>query len=458
MTAGAQVDRRALASGTFVIGPAEVADDLSEVRCTYEGDGRRFVETVTFDDPPSGPIAAEQRSQLVDLLRVVLAPSYFKVQPTSSIEVAGPLDGDLRAVAEALFGPGLAEYYHRNGFDPASAPEVHASDGGLREPGAPPAPRSPGTLVPLGGGKDSALSLQLFADEATCFNVNPTPVVHRLAEIVERPLLLARRTLDPGLGAATRETGNNGHVPVTAMNATIALLAAARAGLGEVAVSAERSADQPTLVVDGTPVNHQFSKSVGFERLLAQVASSAGITYYSATRELSELAIAGLLVRDPTGRRLAGAAISCNRAYRSEVLFDGAPQRRCLECAKCVFSYLVFAPFLTPTDAGALFGTEVLDRNGPDAVRALWHDEKPFDCVGEREESAAALVLLARQAAWSGVETVQVLRDEARMVLEGAHLAPEDFLALDPASSVPGRVKARYAAPLAALRADLPAG
>ena len=260
------------------------------------------------------------------------------------------------------------------------------------------------------------------------------------------------------LGAATRTTGNNGHVPVTAINATIALLAAARAGLDEVAVSAERSADQPTLVVDGVEVNHQFSKSLTFERLLAAKARSVGVTYYSATRELSELAIAGLLVSEPRGRRLAGAAISCNRAYRSEVLFDGAPQRRCLECAKCVFSYLVFAPFLTPAEAVDLFGDEVLDRNGPDAVRELWHDEKPFDCVGEREESAAALVLAARRPAWSGVQVVQALRDEAQEVLDGAGLTPEEFLEVEPVDSVPDRVKVRYHDRLERLRSTLLAG
>lgn len=450
--------RRALAAGTFTIGAVEAAEDLSEVRCTYQGDGRRFVETITFEGPAAEHLDQAQVGPLLDLLRVVLATSYFKVQPTEVVHVEGTLDDELRAIADALFGPGLAEYYHRNGFDPAGAPTIGADR--RHGPSAPvaPAARTEGTLVPLGGGKDSALSLELFADEATCFNVNPTPVVHDLATIVQRPLLLARRALDPGLGAATRTTGNNGHVPVTAINATIALLAAARAGLDEVAVSAERSADQPTLVVDGVEVNHQFSKSLTFERLLAAKARSVGVTYYSATRELSELAIAGLLVSEPRGRRLAGAAISCNRAYRSEVLFDGAPQRRCLECAKCVFSYLVFAPFLTPAEAVDLFGDEVLDRNGPDAVRELWHDEKPFDCVGEREESAAALVLAARRPAWSGVQVVQALRDEAQEVLDGAGLTPEEFLEVEPVDSVPDRVKVRYHDRLERLRSTLLAG
>ena len=83
------------------------------------------------------------------------------------------------------------------------------------------------------------------------------------------------------------------------------------------AVSAERSADQATLVVDGVEVNHQYSKSHAFERLLARKVEPLGLRCYSATRELSELAIAGLLVSEPRGRRLAGAAISCNRAFRS---------------------------------------------------------------------------------------------------------------------------------------------
>jgi hypothetical protein len=462
VTVGAHVDRAALATGAFRIGPADVDDDLSTLRFHYEGGGRRFVETVALDGPLSAALGDADGQRLVDLLRIVLAPSYFKVWPTETVEIDGSVDDADLAVADALFGAGLAEYYHRNGFDPSTAPVVEAAGRRTAQaPGERPeaaAAAAASTLVPLGGGKDSALTLELLRDEATSFNVNPTPVIHRLAEIAQRPLLLARRSLDPGLADATRSTGLNGHVPVTAMNAGVALVAAARAGLTDVAVSAERSADQPTLVVDGIAVNHQYSKSHAFERLLATKARTAGLTYYSATRELSELAIAGLLVADPLGRHLAGAAISCNRAFRTEVLRGEVPQRRCLECAKCVFSYLVFAPFLTPAEAAELFGAEVLDANGPDAVRELWHDEKPFDCVGEREESAAALVLAGRSPAWDGVETVSALRDEAAAVLEGAHLAPEDFFRLEPVESVPQRIKDRYEPRLAALVSDLPVG
>lgn len=448
---------RTLAAGAFRIGSADVADDLSELRFHYEGLGRHFVEVVQLDGEPLADLDGDDVARLVDLLRLVLAPSYFKVWPTEVVEVEGSLGDEDLAIADALFGQGLAEHYHRNGFSPLSRPEVQPSAAHHATPGPADRPARPAsTLVPLGGGKDSALTLELLRDEATCFNVNPTPVVHRLAELAGRPLLLARRTLDPGLADATADTGLNGHVPVTAMNASIALLAALRSGHTDVAVSAERSADQPTLIVDGVPVNHQYSKSHAFEQLLAAKAATVGLAYSSATRELSELAIAGLLVADPLGRSLAGAAISCNRAFRTEVLRGEIPQRRCLECAKCVFSYLVFAPFLTPAEAVDLFGDEVLDRNGPDAVRELWQDEKPFDCVGEREESAAALVLAARSPAWDGVRTVQELRDEAAAVLDGAGLTPEDFLELEPVDSVPNRVRDRYEPRLAALRARLP--
>ncbi|OWY61785.1 hypothetical protein B7486_61940, partial [cyanobacterium TDX16] len=156
MTAGAQVVRRTLAAGTFTIGAVEAADDLSEVRCTYEGDGRRFVEAITFEGPASEHLDATQVAPLLDLLRVVLATSYFKVQPTERVHVEGTLDDELQAIADALFGPGLAEYYHRNGFDPAGAPAIDADDRSAAAQVVP-GPGAEGTLVPLGGGKDSAL-------------------------------------------------------------------------------------------------------------------------------------------------------------------------------------------------------------------------------------------------------------------------------------------------------------
>jgi hypothetical protein len=59
-------------------------------------------------------------------------------------------------------------------------------------------------------------------------------------------------------------------------------VAAATLGRGTVLVSNERSADAATRVVDGWRVNHQYSKTSAFERLLDAALDEAGATTASS--------------------------------------------------------------------------------------------------------------------------------------------------------------------------------
>src|SRR5262245_10366696 len=90
------------------------------------------------------------------------------------------------------------------------------------------------------------------------------------------------------------------------------------------------------------------------------------------------------------------AFTSCNRIFR----LDPAqrPSTWCCECDKCRFVFLILAPFLPPSDLEHIFGAPLLDDPDQFAGFALLTGtggHKPFDCVGEVEESIAALRLLA---------------------------------------------------------------
>jgi hypothetical protein len=91
-----------------------------------------------------------------------------------------------------------------------------------------------------------------------------------------------------------------------------------------------------------------------------------------------------------------------------------ATQKWCLHCDKCLFTFLCFAVFLQPAEAVEMFGGNPLeDLSLVDGFRTLWATEKPFDCVGERAESAAAMAHLAGSVAWSGFPVVRALGGEA---------------------------------------------
>ena len=119
-------------------------------------------------------------------------------------------------------------------------------------------------------------------------------------------------------------------------------------------------------------------------------------------------------------RGLAPDIVSCNRVFTVwNENTASRTQRACGECAKCLFTALMLAPGTSPSEIAEQYGGALLDR--PDhvgAVRELWSDEQPFDCVGERHESAAAVAILADLPGWMDQQVVAALGDEARGVLE----------------------------------------
>jgi hypothetical protein len=228
------------------------------------------------------------------------------------------------------------------------------------------------------------------------------------------PLLVAHRRLDPALGELNRSGALNGHVPVTAIVSLVAVAQALVTGADEVVFSNERSANVGSFVANGLPVNHQYSKGLAAERrlrvALAEITSE--LTYYSLLRPLSEVQIAALFARlEP----YLPVFTSCNAAFRIE---EGRRvERWCGHCPKCRFVFLVLAPFLPRERLTAIFGTDLLaDPAQLEGYRELLGltGFKPFECVGEIEESQVALVLVARPGQWDGAAVVEALLSELR--------------------------------------------
>ena len=125
-----------------------------------------------------------------------------------------------------------------------------------------------------------------------------------------------------------------------------AVLAARMAGAGAVAVGNERSADFGNLSYRGLEVNHQYTKSDGFERELVELlgALGAGVRFYSPLRPLYELQIAEAFAALP---RYHSHFMSCNEGQL------GGRRQWCGRCAKCAFLALILEPFLPAGQATA---------------------------------------------------------------------------------------------------------
>jgi hypothetical protein len=374
-----------------------------------------FTEVLHFTPVRAGHSVDWPRVRgLVVILGAVIGLSYYKAAapPRYVIATEGMTEAGLSYLAEVLTH-GLAEFAYRNGFDSLLRPEIVVTSA-VSEPWPDDTHLTPDgdPLVPIGGGKDSVVSVELLAAarmHPVQFAVNPNRVIYRVGRIKGHPVIAARRELDENILRLNRDGALNGHVPVTAINSLIALVQARIIGLGPVVMSLEASASEPTLVWNGVGVNHQWSKSEAAEELLQDMLGpQAGLSrgaYFSLLRPYSEIQIARYFA---ALREYHPVINSCNRAFRHGV--DDA--RWCGDCDKCRFIFLILSPFIPSTALTRMFADNLLDNPSQiEGYRALLglHEHRPFECVGEQAESMVALTWVAAQESWSNTVVVKAL-------------------------------------------------
>ncbi|MPY95966.1 MAG: hypothetical protein GEV08_23780, partial [Acidimicrobiia bacterium] len=382
-----------------------------------------FTERLTFSRPwPTAPARAEAAGRLVRLLHLVAGVSYYKAALPRRLVVhdaVAPSAAEL-GFTERTYRAGLAELLYRNdlGLDLPLELDV-ATPGG---PQGPLGPLGNGPLVPVGGGKDSATSIELVRAAGRTpllFSLNRYEPITRTAQAAGLQLVTTERRLDPMITELNRAGARNGHVPVTAITSLTALIEAVLHGRDEVVMSNERSASAPTLFADGAPVNHQYSKSFAFEADLAGTLAGLlgdGLSSFSLLRPLSELAILAVFSRYG---RYHEAFTSCNRVFRLD------PARRatswCGDCDKCRFVALGLAPFLERSRVTAIMGRDVLDDPAQlPGFRELLGlaGERPFECVGTIEECRVALHLAAARPDHQTSCVVRTLAPEVHVTAE----------------------------------------
>ncbi len=414
-----------------------------EARLVYAfDDGPELVETIRFLDAPA--LAPEREvafAHALQLLHLIAGVSYYKagVPPGIRIEGAG-IDQQTARFMDALYLHGLGEFAYHNKLDLRERIRFPAKPGASAAPAtACGLPRR--TLVPIGGGKDSLVSVELLkraGDPATAVWIGNSALIQSCAERTDLPMLNIGRAISPLLFEYNRAGAWNGHIPVTAINSAILVLAALLYGFDAVAFSNERSASSATLEYDGIEVNHQWSKGWAFEmafraELHRRVATD--LDYYSLLRPLSELAVAARFARSS---HYDDVFSSCNRNFR--ILGPKPSDRWCGQCPKCHFVFLALAPFVPKPRLLKIFGRNLLDdpaqTAGFDAL-IEYRDHKPFECVGEGRESRAAMALLAKRAEWREDAIVERFNREILGQLDAQELDLPPLLTMTGGHHVP---------------------
>ncbi len=251
------------------------------------------------------------------------------------------------------------------------------------------------TLVPIGGGKDSVVTLECLRGKMPVIPliVNPrgaTLNCVKTAGYKENDYIVINRTLDPTMLKLNAEGYLNGHTPFSALLAFISVLVAFGSRSRYIALSNENSANEAT--VPGTNINHQYSKSIEFERdFRSYVAENLSdkVQYFSFLRPLSELQIASLFAQCEAYHAVFR---SCNAGSKTDSW--------CGHCPKCLFTWIILSPFLSKEKLVAIFGKDLM---ADESLRPVYEElngtaaVKPFECVGTVEEVRACINAVEHQ-------------------------------------------------------------
>ncbi|MFV0503168.1 MAG: UDP-N-acetylmuramoyl-L-alanine--D-glutamate ligase [Lachnospirales bacterium] len=327
---------------------------------------------------------------LVFSIGMVELISYWKITCSPKVIIeAGALNKKQIKWWKNEYFHGLGEFFYVNNIEThndfnQSFMNIEAH--GKKILSGPKLDRNKRVLIPIGGGKDSIVTIDLLKEmDCTGFIINPRGATYNTFNASNlSSLITARRTLDKNMLDLNSKGYLNGHTPFSAIVAFSSVLAACINGISYVALSNEFSANEST--IPGTKVNHQYSKSYEFECAFREYEENylgSNIYYFSMLRPFSEMQIAKYFSSLSKYHEIFR---SCNVGSKED--------KWCGHCPKCLFVYIILSPFLTEKELINIFGKNLLHEesllNECEKLIGI-QPEKPFECVGSRDEVITSL-------------------------------------------------------------------
>lgn len=270
-------------------------------------------------------------------------------------------------------------------------------------------------LIPIGGGKDSIVTIELLKQlpdlRRYALLINPTQASKdTLIQSNISKSIFVDRNLDPVLYTMNKSEFLNGHVPISSVIAFLSVLVSTLKNIDCIAISNERSSNEGNITFHGQEINHQYSKTFEFEKRFQEYCKthlnnqqSINVPYYfSYMRPLYELQIAGLFAEMSEYHYLFR---SCNRGQKTN--------EWCGNCPKCLFAYLILYPFMDHDYIVSLFGRDVFaNENLKETALELINlgKNKPLECVGVYEESLVAFYMSIKKLADQHIDLPVVLQ------------------------------------------------
>lgn len=431
-----------------------LSDDRRSASFEYllrlDGQDYHLRETLEFPVPLLD--TPEQRRSL-RALHLALGVSYYKIFLQPAVTHPYAMDESEAAFWNEVWHGGLGEFLYVNKLSANRLAAFSAQDGQKFEGSQ--TRNTQGALLGIGGGKDSIVAGEVLKSlhvpvtgfvMATGEQLGQTAAV---AETMGVELLAVKRTLDKQLLELQELPGAyKGHIPISLIFGLVGTALAIAKGAAYVVVANEASASIPRVTWNEQAVNHQWSKSFGFETRLqrfVQESITPDAAYFSAIRQLTSIGVAKLFAGLP---QYFQVFTSDNFVFRID------PKRRpsgrwSLESPKSLSSYLLLAPWISDEDMERIFTIDFL--NEP-SLEGLFLEltgvegEPPLDCVGTVDELLLSVNLLAHTGRYAD-SVLMRLAQERRVIRDEEWSADlRQQLQLQPEQAVPSVLQADLAA------------
>ncbi len=433
----------------FVYENVRVSEDRHSVYFDYriETDSDSFALSESLAFPLPLPAQNDTVDRLLRALHLALGISYYKTFLPPEIDYAYAMTEDEATFWNEVFKHGLGEFLYKNNRSAQDLAQFHAQDGVIVPGSDEDVKWKNSALLGIGGGKDSIVAGELLKELsievngfvlATGDNKGQAQAV---ADVMGIQLHAIERRIDLKILELNKLEGAlNGHIPISLIFALAGSTLAALHGCKYVVVANEASASIPHTKHEGAYVNHQWSKSLEFEKLFQNFLHkyvSKNLHYTSVVRQLSSVGVAKLFSHYPAYFEVFTSDNSHFKLSNGEV----SHPRWGTKSAKSLSSYILLAPWLEPEAMQRAFGQNFLNNS---EIEELFYNllgsgrETILDCVGTPDELLLSLSLVAEKDAYKETFLVQKAREKQLLastsddeLIKALLLAPDHALPID---------------------------
>jgi hypothetical protein len=341
-------------------------------------------------------------------------PSYWKAACSPKIKIkAGYLDKEQIKWWKDLIIKGMGQFFYENKIDfrqshfikiqtqrrnsrmPPSKLKLNMKEAG--------SPQNNKILIPIGGGKDSIITLEILKKNKkgiNCFSLNPTSAAEKIikASGCKNPII-AERKIDRKLLELNQKGFLNGHTPFSAYLSFLGIFCATLFNYKYIAFSQEQSSNEGNTKYLGKIINHQWSKSFEFEKKFRGYYKkylTKKIKCFSFLRPLYEIQIAKIFSNFSDYFPIF---LSCNEAHKTYSGTKKITGKWCGNCSKCLFVFSILYPFIEEKKIVKIFNKNLFkDRKLMLTMKELIGERKikPLECVGTKKECIVAFYLALR--------------------------------------------------------------